>query len=139
VTVLDYNGNYSPRNVGAVWVTDAAGVFKHSLVVWGNKRLSHLPKWQAASGGNKLDAVTSATASNTLSPHKGTWNCADPTEAKVPDGEYQVWVEYTQDNTSVFNPPAYATIPFTKGATPLSTTPADIPGAFTAMPLTYSP
>jgi hypothetical protein len=115
VTTSAPGGKYRPRNVGAIWIADSSGKFVKSLDVWGNRRLSHVTAWNAATkaaglGGNKVDAVTSATLS-THRAHNVTWNCRDARDQVVPDDAYRVYFEVTDSNNS--GPNHFET--FTKG------------------------
>ena len=117
VTTTAPGGRYQPRNVGAIWISDDAGVFIKSLDVWGNRRLSHVTAWNAATraagvAGNKVDAVSSATLTAHRT-HNVTWNCEDYNSQVVPDGTYRVYFEVTDSNNS--GPNHFET--FTKGPT----------------------
>jgi hypothetical protein len=115
VTTVSFNGDYAPRNVGAIWISDAGGGFVKSLNVWGNKRRRHLQTWNDASNGNTVDAVTAATQSN-HGTRTGTWNCTGVDRKVVADGMYRVNVNFTESNSGerVMTP-----LPFTKGAAPI--------------------
>jgi hypothetical protein len=118
VTTTAPGGNYAPRNVGAIWIADSTGKFIKSLEVWGQKRLSHVVAWRAATGaagvsGNTVDAITSATLSSHRT-HKLTWNCTDYKEAAVPDGSYRVYFEVADSNSG--GPNLFES--FTKGSSP---------------------
>jgi hypothetical protein len=137
VTTTAPGGKYKPRNVGAVWVADASGKFVKSLDVWGNKRLSHVTAWTAATkaaglSGNKVDAVTSATLS-THRAHNVTWNCRDARDQGLPDGTYRVYFEVTDSNNS--GPNHFET--FTKG--PMATTVQGSATNFNAIVLKFNP
>jgi hypothetical protein len=117
VTTTAPGGKYQPRNVGAIWIADDTGAFLESLDVWGNRRLSHVTAWNAATKaagvpGNTVDAVTSATLS-THRTHNVSWNCEDYNGQVVPDGTYRVYFEVTDSNNS--GPNHFET--FTKGPT----------------------
>jgi hypothetical protein len=104
VTTTTPGGQYRPRNVGAIWIADSAGKFVKSLDVWGNRRLSHVTAWTAATraagvAGNKVDAVSSATLSAHRA-HNVTWNCKDYAGKVVPDDTYRVYFEVADSNTS---------------------------------------
>jgi hypothetical protein len=137
VTTTAPGGNYKPRNVGAIWVADASGAFVKSLDVWGNRRLSHVTAWNAATKaagvpGNKVDAVTSATLTAHRA-HNVTWNCEDYNGQVAPDGSYRVYFEVTDSNGS--GPNHFET--FTKGPTA-----ATVQGSatnFTGIVLTFTP
>jgi hypothetical protein len=129
VTTTTLRGRYSPRNIYAIWVTDAQGKFIKTLAKFAFIRARYLSGWNAASGGNVVDAVTGATMSN-HGTRLATWNFTDVAKKPVPDGDYKVVVEMTDaDKTG-----ASASIPFTKGAEPVKLMPAD-QGSFLEMSL----
>jgi len=134
-----FGGKYSPKNIGAVWVENAQGQFVKTLTVWAKKRIAHLIKWQAASGGNTVDAVTSATV-RSHQTHTATWNCTDVNGTVVPDGAYKIFVEFTEDNSSKAGKPPgkWTVLEFTKGGSSQTLTPAD-ETYFKDMELVYTP
>jgi len=118
VTTTAPGGNYRPRNVGAIWIADATGRFIKSLDVWGNRRLSRVTAWNAATraagvAGNKVDAITSATLTAHRA-HNASWNCQDYAGKVAPDGTYRVYFEVTDSNNA--GPNHFET--FTKGPAP---------------------
>jgi len=121
VTTVTFNGSYAPRNVGAIWVSDAGGRFVKSLNVWAAKRIRHLVTWQGASMGSTVDAVTSATASN-HGTRTGRWNCTGLDHQPVPDGTYRINAEMTERNGlgRVMTP-----VTFVKGASAVDLTAPD--------------
>jgi hypothetical protein len=121
VTTVSFNGSYAPRNVGAIWISDAGGTFVKSLNVWGNRRRRHLNTWNDVSGGNTLDAITGATASD-HGTRTGTWNCTGVDRRPVGDGVYRVNVDFTESNNGerVMMP-----LSFTKGSAPVELTGPD--------------
>ena len=94
-----YGGEYSPDNVGAIWIEDAGGAFVRSLVVWGGVRREHLVTWYASSQGDRTDAITSATSS---SHHTRLveWDRRDASGRVVPDGDYVARFELTEANSN---------------------------------------
>lgn len=92
------NGNYSPRNIGAIWIEDAAGQFVKTLTVWANRRMRYLYTWDAASGRNTVDAVTSATASS-HGTHTASWDLTDVNGDPVPAGTYTLRLEMTDEHS----------------------------------------
>ena len=137
VTTTAPGGRYQPRNVGAIWIADGAGVFIKSLDVWGNRRLSHVTAWNAATRaagvpGNKVDAVSSATLTAHRT-HNVSWNCEDYNGQVVPDGAYRVYFEVTDSNNA--GPNHFET--FIKGPTAAS---AQASAAnFNGIVLTFTP
>ncbi|APR82054.1 Hypothetical protein A7982_07403 [Minicystis rosea] len=132
-TTATFGGEYSPRNVGAVWVENGQGAFVKTLEVWAVKRIKYLTKWRAASGGNVVDAVTGATRSKHGS-HALTWDITDVGGNVVPDGTYRVNVEFTEYNGSGKT----TLLEFVKGAAPVDLVPADLPN-FKGQHLTFTP
>jgi hypothetical protein len=121
VTTVTYGGDYSPRNVGAIWVSDAKGAFVKSLNVWGRRRLRHLNTWENASGGNVVDAITAATATG-HGARMGTWDCTDVTGKPVPNGSYSINAEFTESNADghIMKP-----VPMVQGAGAVEVSPPD--------------
>jgi len=125
IKTVSNGATYSPKNVLAIWIKDAAGNFVISRKVMANARKQHLVKWVANSGNNVTDATTGATLPNHQT-HTVTWNCHDANGLLVPDGDYQVWVEYTSRNSaSGGNPGPSTSFTFTKGASAVNLTPAN--------------
>jgi hypothetical protein len=110
-TTITDNGPFSPKHVLAVWVEDGNGNFVKSLKVMANKRIQYLYSWNARSGGNKVDAITGATLGSHQT-HTLSWNCTNLSENIVPDGDYKLVVEFTDQHAQG---PKYS-IPFTKGS-----------------------
>jgi hypothetical protein len=137
VTTTQPGGKYRPRNVGAIWIADSTGAFVKSLDVWGNRRLSHVTAWTAATkaagvSGNKVDAVSSATLSAHRT-HNVTWNCKDYTGTVAPDDTYRVYFEVTDSNSA--GPNHFET--FTKG--PSAATVQGNATNFNGIVLTFQP
>ncbi|MDQ7053423.1 MAG: DUF2271 domain-containing protein [candidate division KSB1 bacterium] len=126
VTTTSYGGKYADKHVGAIWVEDAQNQFIKTLKVWAKKRIKHLVKWNAASNGNKVDAITSATLRSHRS-HEVTWNCTDVNGAVVSDGVYRIYVEFTEDNSakSSGKPGKWMVVEFTKGPNDQTVNPPD--------------
>ncbi len=70
------NGKYSPKNVGAVWLSDTNGNYKSTLYIWGKKQNKQLKDWIAAKKVQRTDAVTGATRKNHNTPI--VFTCALP-------------------------------------------------------------
>jgi hypothetical protein len=139
VTTVTRNGDFSPRNVGVVWVADANNKFVKTLVIWAATRANYLKNWITATTAagmarNKVDAVSGATASKHTTPHIATWNCTDTKMMPVPEGKYQLCMEMTEDNgTGV-----YRCVPFDHAGTAYSLMLPNAPN-FTANTVTYAP
>lgn len=96
-TTVDDGGQFGPNNVGAIWITTSGGKFVKTLDVWAAKRAIYLKAWIASSGGNKVDAISSATASSP-GARTATWNCKDLSGNVVPPGDYVAHGELTEDD-----------------------------------------
>ncbi|UQA56937.1 DUF2271 domain-containing protein [Polyangium aurulentum] len=138
-TTVSLDGEYAPKNVGAVWITDGQGAFVKTLELWAAKRAKHLVQWNAASGGNIVDAVTGATR-KTHGAHEASWSGASLAGSPAPEGEYQVHVEFTEWNSSSAGEPPGPSlaIPFSRGPAPQDVQLPDAQG-FTAVRLVYEP
>jgi hypothetical protein len=135
-TTKSAKGKYAPRHVLAVWVTNSKGQFVKTLELYGRKRMKYLKRWAEQSRNNQVDAVTGATA-KTHRAHTVTWDCRDTKGALVPDGEYQIHVELTEnDRQGPVTPPGH--IKFAKGPREISSTPKDLP-FLTTIKLKYVP
>ena len=138
VTTVTANGNYSPRNVGAIWIARDNGAFVKTLAVWARQRISRLTMWnsttsQAGLSGNTVDAITGATLSNHQT-HKVSWNCTDTSKQAVDDGAYRVYFEMTDRNGAGPN----TFVSFTKGPMPFDLAPPD-QNNFKGIGLVYTP
>jgi hypothetical protein len=125
VTTVTTNQDYRPRNVGAIWIQDAAGKYVKTLAAWGARRISNLGKWSSITSAagvprDKTDAITGATASN-HGVRRGNWNCTDYMRAPTPNGAYRMCFEMTESNGSSNS--EMSCVNFTKGATPFTVSP----------------
>lgn len=133
VTTVNHGGEYAPKNVMAIWVTTSGGTFVKSLKVMAAQRKSKLITWLSYSGGNTVDAITGATLL-TNQTHTVSWDCTNTSGALVPDGNYKIHVEYTDND---FQGP-YASFEFTKSTVAVQMNPADLT-YFINIALTYTP
>ncbi|MFO0578824.1 MAG: DUF2271 domain-containing protein [Polyangia bacterium] len=138
VTTTSAGGRYSPRNIGAIWVSDASDRFIKTLAVWADKRARYLKRWNdatAAAGtpASRVDAISSATKSS-HGVRTGTWSCTNTAAMPVPDGDYKVCFELTDYDGQG----PYSCVGFTKGPAPFTLTPPDAP-SFTARRLELVP
>lgn len=83
-------------------------------------RKQYLYTWKVASDYNVVDAITGATLSSHQT-HTVTWDCTDLDGHIVPDGEYIVYVEFTEQHAQG---PLYS-IEFTKGPDAVVLNPPD--------------
>lgn len=120
LTTVTDGATYAPRHCLAIWIKDASGNFIISRKVMANSRKQHLVKWVANSNYNVADAVTGATL-NAHTSHTISWDCRDIAGNLVPDGIYQVWIEYTSRNSAsngIVGP--FYSFSFEKAETPLN-------------------
>jgi PKD repeat protein len=119
VRTVTFNGNFSPKHVLAIWVEDSNG-FVLSRKLRAVKRKQYLYTWNTQSGGNVVDAVTGETLLSHQT-HTVSWDCKDVNGNLVPDGEYTVYVEFTEAHEQG----PLKGIVFTKGSEPVSLAPVD--------------
>lgn len=136
VTTVTGRGRFAPRNIGAIWVMSPQNRFVKTLAVWAATRAGNLTNWNAATGANRVDAVSGATLPNHVA-HQARWDCRDVNKADVPPGDYRLFVEMTEDDSAFFfNPPAKVfSFTFPKGTGAGTITPPNQPN-FTGMTLT---
>ncbi len=111
-------GPFQPRNVGAIWVEDGAGVFVKTLAKWGTLRDRWLGRWREASDENVVDAVTGATLSS-HETHDVAWDLTAVDGHALEPGAYVIIVEVT-DRSGMG---AALELPFITAEGPVSTTP----------------
>jgi hypothetical protein len=103
----------------AAWIETGDDVFVKTLLQLCEIEEIHLIAWQAASGGNLVDAMTGATPPPMQQYNfSGEWNRTDVSGAIVPDGDYELELEYTEHNSAaggMWLPGPRFTIPFTLG------------------------
>lgn len=109
------NGRYSPRNVGAIWITTAQGAFVKTVERWAAARANRLTKFISSANSNIVDAVTSATLSSHIT-HDRTWDLKNLMGCKIPPGSYLLNLEMTDKNGAG----PTAAIPFTITSSPMT-------------------
>jgi PKD repeat protein len=112
VRTVTANGNYAPKHVLAIWIEDLSGFVK-SRKVMAVQRKQYLYTWISSSNFNTVDAITGSTISSHQA-HTVNWDCTDLDGNIVPDGDYVVWVEFTERHAQG---PLYSIV-FTKGPDP---------------------
>jgi hypothetical protein len=88
--------DYAPNNVGAVWVTTAAGAFVRTLAAWGPNYWEFAVTWVQQSNGSRVDIVAGATRKNHNQPIEADWDCRDKNLQTVPAGQYLLNVEFAE-------------------------------------------
>jgi hypothetical protein len=132
--------DYSPKNVGAVWITNGPGTFVKTLQVWAARRISKLGEWSdltsaAGVSRNTTDAVTSATA-RTHVVHSTSWNCTDYARKPLRQGAYSVCMEVNEANDPESS--SFLCLPITLAGEGWRMLPPRAP-AFDSMSLVYTP
>lgn len=121
VTTGPVGGKYAPRNVGAIWVSDAEQRWIRTLKVWAQLRERYLQAyWAANPERDRTDAVSSATL-RTHQTHEVSWDFTDLDGDQLPAGRYHVHLEVTDRDA----PGSVLTIAFemAPGATDVIATP----------------
>lgn len=131
-------GKYKPKNIVAIWIQDNSGKFVKTLIAYAEKEKKYLTSWKsvttiAGSPYNTVDAITGATRSSHGS-HTCSWNGKNYLNLLVPDGQYTIKMEITdQDATG-----RIATFEFTKGPNVQTLTPANVP-SFSNINIVWEP
>lgn len=120
VRTVTANGNFEPRHVMAVWIEDANG-FVITNLLRAQARKQYLYTWKSATNQNVVDAITGATISSHQT-HTINWNGKDVTGSIVPDGDYTIRVEFTEEHAQG----PLASFIFTKGTSMVHLTPANL-------------
>ena len=139
-------GRYAPRNVGAVWIETASGMFVKTLERWAGIRVVHLTRWTMASGGwgsrfdgggnaaDMMDAVSRATL-RSHEMHQLMWDMQDASGKPVPDGKYNLMIEVADDN---FSASTASSVAFDKGPSP-ATVMAPDKAPYSGLSINYQP
>jgi flagellar hook assembly protein FlgD len=97
------------------------------------QRIQYLIKWKQSSALNTTNAQTGATLTSHQT-HTIVWNCTDNTGNVLPDGDYQFWVEFTEDEAQG----PFTSYTFTKGTAPVNTNFANQTN-FKSVSIVYTP
>lgn len=97
VTTSSPGGNFSPRNIGAIWVESNSGTFVKTLRVWGSRRRQYLYTWNSRSEGNTVDGVTGATMTS-HGLRTASWDFTDVNGDTVAPGDYTLRLELTDQH-----------------------------------------
>jgi len=98
-----------------------------------NQRKQYLYTWKAASNYNVVDAITGSTLTSHQT-HNVNWDCTDLDGNIVPDGQYVIYVEFTEEHAQG----PLTSIEFTKGTETVTITPPN-EAHFINMELVYTP
>lgn len=133
VTTVSNGGEYAPKHILAIWIKNASGTFIRTSKLQAVKETKYLYQWKASSSLNTVDATTGATLSSHQT-HSVTWNCKNLSNAVVPDGSYEFWVEFTDLDAQG----PYTHYAFNKSTTSVNTTYPN-QSKFINASLTYTP
>jgi hypothetical protein len=118
-----YGGFYEPENCGAVWIEDEEGQYVATPMIWAGLRTRNLFVWDARRcQTDRPDVIASATLTEHGKRHMATWDGLDQLQKVVPDGNYVLNIEVTEDE---FDYGEYITVPFEKGPTAFTLEPDD--------------
>jgi hypothetical protein len=130
---------YSPRHVMAVWVADAKGGFVRTLMLRAKRQRGRLLTWQKSAAGNTA-GLTDATTGATLRLHETItldWDCRDAAGKPVPDGSYQIMIEFSERNgAGPVTPWGYLRVE--KGKLPFTVKPKNLT-YFSDLQVTFAP
>lgn len=132
IETMSNGGNYAPKHVLAIWIEDESGFVK-TRKRRAEKRKQYLYTWRNRSSENTVDAITGETLKE-HQLHTITWDGTDVDGNVVPDGNYKVWVEFTDAHAQG---PLYS-LAFAKGTEEVSLSPANS-GKFKNISLLWEP
>lgn len=131
-----YGGEYSPRHVFAIWVTDENDQFVRTLVRRAWQEIEDLVKWNNMTGGNFQNALVTGATLNAHTSHNLTWDCTDRYLQPLPDGIYRIYVEFNENDAPPSGP--WTMIEFNKGNESVTLNPAGS-NFFDNIELIYTP
>ena len=119
-------GTFVPKHITAVWVTTSTNAYIETIyrAAANTNRFQWLSQWNAKRGTDlAVDGYTGATPISYVNPITATWDCLDRNNNPLPDGDYRIWVEFTEAHAQG----PYTFVPFTKDASPHFVAPPDLP------------
>ncbi len=127
VRTTTYHGQYAPRHCYVMWICDANDNFVRTLERRAQSYKLSLIKWRAMSNYNEQNVIVTSASINSHRTHNITWDGNDKLGNPVPDGNYRVYVEFTESNSHNSSQPAgkWMMMEFYKGTDPVNMTPAD--------------
>lgn len=125
VRTTSYNGAYAPAHCLAIWVCDGNDIFVRTLVIRAWAYIQHLVKWNQMTNGNDENALITGASPTVHTTWNVNWDCRDRFGDMIPDGNYKIYVEFTEDNSTLipFNGP-WTMVEFTKSSEAQTITPA---------------
>lgn len=131
-TTVSEEVGYAPKHVLAIWVESGTNQFIKTLKVMADRRKQYLYSWNEETTGNIVDAVTGATKSS-HSAEAATWNGKDVNQSIVPDGDYKIIIEFTEEHAQG----PLLIIPFIKNTTDSDSTFNNVTN-FTSISIDYA-
>jgi hypothetical protein len=101
VTTSSYGGEFSPKNVFAVWIEKDDGSYVQSLGAWAKSYKSRLQRWYSKSSKGSqgmADAVTGASRTNHNDVPDLTWTISDIANQPAANGIYNIYFELNETN-----------------------------------------
>ena len=131
-----FSGGMAKNPYIAVWVQTAAGKFVDTVSLWyqkgkGDRYLTDMRSWISASGGRD---TSMSSATRTAGSYSVVWNCVDASGAKVPAGDYVIYIECAREK----GPYSVTSVPITCGSAATSATAGD-KGEISKVSVTYKP
>lgn len=99
VKTQSYNGLYEPKNCVMMWIQKQDKTYIKTILKKAAKRIQHCTLWNSISKGD-VDGLTGATRSNHDDTLTGIWDCTDQDGNPVENGDYEFWVEMTENNAT---------------------------------------
>ncbi len=139
-----YGGKYKPSNCVMIWIQKSDNTFIKTIFKAAYRRAQYCKTWDKISGNAGLtasskdfDGLTGATrsaAEGHTDTIKAVWDCTGKDGKRVEDGDYEFWIEMTEDHdTSMLN---HATITIGKSFQTVKAPATDYIPVFEA---TYAP
>lgn len=97
-----YGLQATPVHAHAIWITDANDNYIKTINAQAATRAVHLQRWRSFTG-TQPDGVTGATVvtnATTGNLPSVMWDLKDKAGAVVPNGNYKIWFEWTESNTT---------------------------------------
>lgn len=125
VRTISYNGAYAPAHCLAIWVCDENDDFVRTLVRRAWSYMQHLMKWNEMTNGDYTNAIITGASPTVHTLWEVNWDCLDRFGEAIPDGNYKIYTEFTEDNSALIpvNGP-WTMVEFTKGNQAQTVTPS---------------
>lgn len=137
INPVSHSGSYGTKHLVAAWLETESGTFvKTKLVQSASKNYDHLATWTSKSNRSLVDATSGATLSS-YSLITIQWNGTDVNNSVVTDGVYKFWVELAWGDSKTTDK-TVTSYTFTKGASPVTVTPANT-SLFADVSLVWTP